>query len=280
LAKKKRSWILWLRSQKPQRQHSSSFSWQEKKSGLTTFSANPNSKPQHGQSNMKNIIITGASSGIGFELAKKFLTEGNQVLAIARTQEKLQQLSIYKKNGKFSYLAIDLEKTESISLVFDAISDWKQVDILFNNAGLLVKKPFVDLTLQDFQTSLNVNFLAPVFLIQSLLSKFNEDSHIINISTMGAVQGTVKFPELAAYTSSKAALINLTEILAEEFKQKKITFNTIALGAVQTEMLEKAFPGYKTQTTPQEMANYLYNFALQGKGIQNGKIIQASNSTP
>ena len=229
---------------------------------------------------MRNIIITGASRGIGFELAKKFIQHGDFVLAIARSESKLKELNQFSINNNYNYLAIDLENLDSISLINDKIKEWKQVDVLFNNAGLLIKKPFEELTAQDFQRSLQVNFLAPVFIIQSLLSKLNENSHIINIGTMGAVQGSVKLPELSAYGTSKAALLTLTELLAEELKERKITINSVALGAVQTEMLESAFPNYKAPVSAQEMANYLFDFALHSKNIYNGKILQASTSTP
>ncbi len=229
---------------------------------------------------MKNVIITGSSKGIGYELTKKFLLEGHNVLAIARGERQLKELATYSKQGEYKYLALDLENLENIPFIYDAIKHWNQIDVLFNNAGLLIKKPFEELTPQDFQKSLNVNFLAPVFTIQSLLPKLNQHSHIINISTIGAIQGSVKFPELTAYGSSKAALINLTEVLAEEFKERKISVNSIALGAVQTEMLETAFPGYKAPITAEEMANYLYSFSLYSKNIYNGKILEASVSTP
>lgn len=97
---------------------------------------------------------------------------------------------------------------------------------------------------------------------------------------MGGVQGSVKFPGLAAYSSSKAAVINLTELLAEEYKDSGISFNVLALGAVQTEMLEEAFPGYKASISAVEMANYIFDFSLNGQKYYNGKLLQVSNSTP
>jgi len=90
----------------------------------------------------------------------------------------------------------------------------------------------------------------------------------------------MKFPGLAAYSSSKGALLTLTEMLAEEYKEQGISFNALALGAVQTEMLEEAFPGYKAPVSAVEMANYIYNFALTGNKFYNGKILQVSSSTP
>jgi NAD(P)-dependent dehydrogenase (short-subunit alcohol dehydrogenase family) len=107
-----------------------------------------------------------------------------------------------------------------------------------------------------------------------------KESHVVTISSMGGVQGSMKFPGLAAYSSSKAAVITLTELLAEEYKESGISFNVLALGAVQTEMLEEAFPGYQAPTTALEMAEYIFDFSLNGNKYYNGKLLQVSNSTP
>ena len=97
---------------------------------------------------------------------------------------------------------------------------------------------------------------------------------------MGGVQGSVKFAGLSAYSSSKGALITLTELLAEEYKENGPSFNVLALGAVQTEMLEEAFPGYQASISAEEMAAYIMNFSLNGNKFYNGKLLQVSNSTP
>jgi NAD(P)-dependent dehydrogenase (short-subunit alcohol dehydrogenase family) len=107
-----------------------------------------------------------------------------------------------------------------------------------------------------------------------------QDGHVVTISSMGGVQGSAKFPGLSAYSSSKGAVITLTELLAEEFKETGPSFNVLALGAVQTEMLEEAFPGYKASVSALEMATYIQNFALTGHQLYNGKLLQVSNSTP
>lgn len=226
---------------------------------------------------MKNIIITGASRGIGRELAKKHIQAGNNVLAISRNESKLKEMS--DKNN-YRYKALDLTDLKEFESLLDLINDWKNIDVLYNNAGLLIKKPFQKLTPDDFSQTWKVNFLAPAMLIQSLFSKMNSNTHIVNISTMGAVQGSVKFPELAAYSSSKSALVNLTELLAEEFEENQPKINVVALGAVQTEMLEQAFPGYEAPLSSEEMANYLFDFGLNGHQYMNGKIIQCALTTP
>ena len=229
---------------------------------------------------MKNIIITGASRGIGFELAKQHLQLGNRVLTISRNVERLMELESFAKENKFSYLGIDLSNFDEITKVLEEVKSWEKVDILYNNAGLCINKPFEEMLQEDLLNSWQVNFMAPYRLIQLLMPKFDTTSHVVNISTMGAVQGSVKFPGLSVYSSSKSATVNLTELLAEELKENGPRINAVALGAVQTEMLEEAFPGYIAPTQPNEIAEYLVDFGLNGWKYFNGKVQQASVSTP
>ncbi len=153
-------------------------------------------------------------------------------------------------------------------------------DILINNAGLLVNKPFTEITRSDFKKSYDVNVLGPAALIQEVLPFMKKTSHVVNISSMGGVQGSVKFPGLSAYSSSKSAILSLTELLAEEYKETGPSFNALALGSVQTEMLEQAFPGLKAPLSAEEMAEYIVNFALTANKFYNGKILQVSSTTP
>ena len=157
---------------------------------------------------------------------------------------------------------------------------WKHVDVLINNSGYLVNKPFSELSLEDFKQSYDVNVFGVFSLTQAVLPFFKKSSHVVNISSMGGVQGSAKFPGLAAYSSSKGALITLTELLAEEFKLTGPSFNVLALGAVQTEMLEEAFPGYKAPLTATQMAQYIIDFSLTGNTFYNGKVLEVSSSTP
>lgn len=229
---------------------------------------------------MKNIIITGASRGIGYELAKQHLALGNRVLTVSRNEGKLKELAQFAKEGHYDYLGLDLASFEDAEQILNKIADWEKVDILYNNAGLCINKPFTEITEEDMLRSWKVNFMAPYRLIQLLLPKFDTSSHVVNVSTMGAVQGSVKFPGLSVYSSSKSATVNLTELLAEELKDHGPRINAVALGAVQTEMLDEAFPGYIAPTQPCEMAEYLVEFGLNGWKYFNGKTQQASISTP
>lgn len=221
------------------------------------------------------IIITGASRGIGFESAKLFAASGHKVLAISRNTDKLSELA---KCG-ITIFPFDLTSEDYTNLI-KKVKSFGDVDVLINNAGALVNKPFSEISNADLLLIYNVNVFAPFRLIRDLFPYFSDKSHIINISSVGGVQGSVKFPGLSAYSSSKGALNILTECLAEEFKETKHRFNSLALGAVQTEMLKEAFPGYQAHFSAQEMAKYLVRFALEDGLYFNGKVLNVSSSTP
>lgn len=225
----------------------------------------------------KNIIITGTSRGIGFELVKLFSKQGHQVLALSRNEVPIKSLKL-KNVTAFPF---DLGDTAAYEKVQRFISDeWKQVDVLINNAGKLLNKPFADSTISDFEEVYCTNVYGVAELTRIALPFMKRGSHVVTISSMGGVQGSLKFPGLAAYSSSKAAVIALTELWAEEYKESGISFNVLALGAVQTEMLAEAFPGYEAPTSAKDMGSYICDFALNGHQFYNGKLLQVSNSTP
>ncbi|MEP2935835.1 MAG: SDR family oxidoreductase [Gilvibacter sp.] len=225
----------------------------------------------------KNIIITGTSRGIGFEMAQQFTARGHNVLALSRNENTIKALSL----DNCTAFSFDISNQSDHTLVRDFIkSEWQQVDVLINNSGFLVNKPFLELSTEDIQKSYQVNVVGVMQLIQTVAPFMNRQGHIVNISSMGGVLGSAKFAGLSAYSSSKGALITLTEVLAEEFKDSGPSCNALALGAVQTEMLEEAFPGYQAPISAGEMASYIMNFALTGQQFYNGKILPVSSSTP
>jgi NAD(P)-dependent dehydrogenase (short-subunit alcohol dehydrogenase family) len=226
---------------------------------------------------MKNVIITGTSRGIGFELAKLFAKNNFNVLAISRNTKTLNALSL----ENITAISVDLSNEIDLKKITAFIQqNWKSVDIVINNAGKLINKPFENLTYDDFLEVYKVNVFGVAALTRQLIPFLKKVSHVVNISSIGGVQGSVKFSGLAAYSSSKGALLTLTELLAEEYKEKQISFNALALGAVQTEMLEEAFPDYQAPVTAKEMAAYIFDFALTGNQFYNGKILQVSSTTP
>ncbi len=179
---------------------------------------------------MKTILVSGTSSGIGYEICLQALKLKYKVISVSRNSKPLENIK-----------GIDCYSVD--------ITDNDQLNNLAED--LKSKKIKID----------------------------NKSGHVINISSIGGVNGSKKFPGLSVYSSSKAAVIALTEVLAEEFPNGP-SFNVLALGAVQTKMLKKAFPEYVAQTNPNEMASYILDFALNGGKLFNGKLISVSNSTP
>lgn len=226
---------------------------------------------------MKHIVITGTSRGIGLELVKYVAEAGHRVLALSRNENPVRDLNL--KN--VTSFGCDITEGEHLEKVSKYLKEhWQQVDIVINNAGAIVNKPFTEIPVDQFEKIYKTNVFGVVGLLQRTLPFMKNGSHVLTISSMGGVQGSMKFPGLSAYSSSKAAVITLTELLAEEYKETGISFNVLALGAVQTEMLEEAFPGYKAPNSALQMAKYIADFALTGNQFYNGKLLQVSKSTP
>ena len=226
---------------------------------------------------MKNIVITGTSRGIGFELAKQFAENGHQVLALSRNTKPLSAVNHKNINA----LSVDISNNDDLNKVTDFIkSTWEKVDVLINNAGKLINKPFTEISSEDFLEVYKVNVFGVAEITKLMIPFLQKGSHVVTISSIGGIQGSLKFPGLAAYSSAKGAVITLSELLAEEYKEQQIAFNVLALGAVQTEMLEEAFPGYEAPISASEMADYIYNFSLTGNKFYNGKVLQVSSSNP
>jgi len=228
----------------------------------------------------KHIIVTGASRGIGFETALYLANNKNTVTAIARSENQLAKLK--SVGGEYIQpLALDIT-TDSAG---DRISKHlKQLNLpldgLINNAGLLINKPFEKTTDRDWEQQITINLMAPVRLIRSLLPSFSKGAHILNISSMGGFQGSSKFSGLSAYSVSKGALSILTECLGKELIHKDIYTNCLCLGAVQTEMLKQAFPGFNAPVQPEEMGKYIGEFILTGHRYYNGKILPVATNDP
>ena len=224
---------------------------------------------------MKNIIITGTSSGIGLELVKIYSKNGYKVISLSRSDLPAKGLV------GVEHMNFDISKKESLVNLINLVKNkYKKIDILINNAGKLINKSFKDLSKDDLYDIYDVNVFGVISLIQSLLPFFKKDSHVVNISSIGGISGSSKFPGLTAYSSSKGALNILTEVLAEEFKESGPKFNSLSLGSVNTHMLNKAFPGYKAQVNPNEMASFIFDFANNSSKVFNGKVIPVSSSNP
>lgn len=232
-----------------------------------------------------NIVLTGASSGIGFEAALEFtLNKDNKVVCIARSADKLRKLLEIAKgitpDCTLLPVEFDIVNDDYAALIPFLKEKLGHIDILINNAGELINKPFSETTSADMANMFESNVLGHFNMIQNLLPLMRSDSHIVNIGSMGGFQGSVKFPGLSAYSASKAALHTLTECLAFELLETGIKVNCLALGSAQTEMLEQAFPGYQSPVMAFEMGKYVADFARTGHKFFNGKIIPVAVTTP
>ena len=233
--------------------------------------------------NPKNIVITGASSGIGYFTALNLCSKGHNIYAIARNKEKLQKLKEESKNlkGNITIIPFDLAQFDK-TILEKKLNNVLIIDILINNAGILLNKPFLEIQEAEITEVLNVNYISVIKMIQYIYPKIKKSkiAHIVNVGSVGGVAGSVKFPGLSIYSSSKGALSILSECLAEEFKEDNVKVNCLALGSVNTNMLKKAFPEYISQTQPKEMAEFIGQFSLSGANIMNGTTQIASNSNP
>ena len=227
----------------------------------------------------KTVVVVGASRGIGKSVVEIFAANPNvKVFALARDKDRLN--SNFKEYSNVICGVFDLSNSiaEQLAEIFEEI---ESIDLLINNAGYLINKPFETITREDFLNSYQVNVIGVMETVQYFVPKMNsEKSHIANISSIGGFQGSMKFPGLAAYSTSKAALCSFTELFAEEYKNTQIKMNCLCLGAVQTEMLEDAFPGYKAPIMPDDMAKFIVNFAEINGDFMNGKIVPVSLSNP
>lgn len=226
----------------------------------------------------KHIIVVGASRGIGKALVENLAQNpAHQILALSRRVDKMEAAFHALPNVRCA--ALDLASKEIRSQAEALFSNLPQIDILINNAGALVNKPFIELSREDIEFCYTVNIMGVMQLVQAAVGKMTR-SHVVNISSMGGFQGSMKFAGLSAYSTSKAALCSFTELFAEEYKESGIRCNCLCLGAVQTEMLEEAFPGYQAPLSSEKMAEYIADFALHAQQWMNGKIIPVSLSTP
>lgn len=229
---------------------------------------------------MKNVLITGVSSGIGSQIVNKFCQLPNyNIIGFSRNKSKLKQLKLNCEIHAKSNLILEqmdinsLTKTKLNKIFSD--NKIKNLEILINNAGHLINKPFLKLNAKDWNVIYNTNVfsLANMIKLCHPYLKKGKSPHVVNISSMGGIPLTDKFPGLTAYSSSKAAVGILSEVLAVEFKKDNIACNCLALGAVQTPMLKKAFPGFKADVQPLEMANFVVDFALNSHHFINGKVV-------
>jgi NAD(P)-dependent dehydrogenase (short-subunit alcohol dehydrogenase family) len=228
-----------------------------------------------------NFIVNGGTKGIGREIVDNLSQDiNNQIFVIGRNEGILKDISSNYKNVRTCSVDMSIFDDQTGKLEETLFSYFKKVDILINLAGLLVAKDFIDMTNSEGRLIMETNFFGPASLIRLLKPMMPAGSHIVNVSSMGGFQGSAKYKGLSYYSASKAALACLTECLANEFSEYGISVNCLALGAVQTDMLNEAFPGFKAPVSAKEMAEFISGFALSGHKFFNGKILPVAIGNP
>jgi short-subunit dehydrogenase len=223
-----------------------------------------------------NVLITGCSRGIGKAMLDLLIANPRvkSIYALSsNTQIIFNSSKVIKVNADF------LTDSWEVNLK-NSLQD-KVLNLVINNAGYLFNGSIEDTSEEEIHKTYRINYFAPLRIIQLMLSNIKQGkAHIVNIGSMGGFSGSIKYPGLSVYSSSKAALANLSECWAEELKDYGVRSNCLALGAVNTEMLQTAFPEYQAPLIPSQMAIKIIDFALNYGEIINGKILPFSLSTP
>ena len=187
--------------------------------------------------NNRVIVITGASSGLGLNIAKEFIKENAKISVCARRIEKLKKNFKNKKNVFFQ--KVDISNQKSVKKFLNrTLKKFGKIDILINNAGVAYNSKIEDINLKKLKNSFDVNLFGPVFFLKETLKimKKNNYGRIINVSSGGAVNCAETF---FSYSSSKAALNTLTKTLSKELENYNIKINTMSPGPCKTEMFPK-----------------------------------------
>lgn len=227
----------------------------------------------------KTVLIIGASRGIGEAMVHQLAKIGNyKILALSRNVDRMK-FSFGSLQNVHPY-SFDLESPTLKSDLDNILNGHEKIDFMINNAGKLINKPFSELTHKELAACYQVNIIGVMECVQASLPYLSETTHIVNISSMGGFQGSVKFSGLSAYSTSKAALCSFTELFSEEYKDTNLSMNCLCLGSANTEMLNDAFPGYVAPLSATKMAEYIVDFTLSAHQWMKGKIIPLSLSTP
>jgi NAD(P)-dependent dehydrogenase (short-subunit alcohol dehydrogenase family) len=227
------------------------------------------------------VVVTGASRGVGEATVLRLArVDRCRVLAVARDARALGRLAM-KGDGLIEICVTDLALDLAAARVKEHVAG-RRVHALVHNAGLLHKAPMGGHAGDALDELFRVNVRAPLLITQALVDELDGEppGHVVHIGSMGGFQDSAKFPGLVAYSASKAALACMAQCLAEEFRERGIRSNCLALGSVDTEMLRGAFPGYRAPVTAEAMGNHVADFALNGHRLYNGKVLPVAVTTP
>jgi len=222
------------------------------------------------------IVITGASRGIGLELMKLCATHQHKVMGVARNFPAVK--------GDWEFFKGSISETEALvaAIKRQQGASHARLRILVHNAGQVINRSFEEITDEQLQQLWELNFRAPFSLTRSLITWLGaaDAAHVIYIGSMGGFQGSVRYSGLSAYSAVKSAGASLMESLAAEYSETGIRFNALALGAVQTEMLQASIPDFDAGLKPFDMAHYIYTFMMEGYKVMNGAVVPVRRGNP
>lgn len=186
----------------------------------------------------KVALITGATRGIGFGIAQAYINVGAKVVITGRTEKSLAEAKEKLGDHCYAYVNNVTEKDQHAAFIEKVEREIGAVDVLVNNAGQHGKKPSLECTNTEFAEILDTNLHSIFSLIKAVLIGMIDRKHgsIINISSMSALFG---LPQVAAYSSSKTALLGLTRSLTAEYSGHGIRFNCIAPGFIESKMFRE-----------------------------------------
>lgn len=211
--------------------------------------------------NHQVALVTGGGRGIGAATAMALARKGAHVIVASRTGSELADTLTHVQTAglRGSGWMLDVADDAAVAAVFARIkAEFGRLDILVNNAAVLLSGPFAEMAMRDWDQLMAINLRGAALCAQQAFRLMRErGGTIVNVSSLGGVPNTEKFPGYAAYTVSKFALTGLTEALAAEGKAQNIRVNTVAPGAVDTAMLRQAAPHLRTRTTPADVAKVI-----------------------
>lgn len=238
------------------------------------------------ESKTKLAIVTGGASGLGLATAKKFIEQGIRTIIIGRDEQKLANVA-HELGELCSYKQYDLSQTAGIpALVASIVQEFGPPDILVNNAGINHKKPFTEVTDDDFQQIIQTNLVAVFALSREVVKAMLKvgSGSIVNVSSMAAQYG---IPYVIAYTASKTAIEGMTRAMATELSPQGIRVNCVAPGFIATDMSAKALdndPARKQKVLgrtpmgklgePADIAEAIYYLATDSAKYVTGVILQ------
>jgi short-subunit dehydrogenase len=183
----------------------------------------------------KNVVVVGATGGIGLEITREFAKRRTKLILVARSEEKLKKLSNELGNNVQGYFTVDFTKTSNIENVGKKITDkYKSIDVLINAAGIGVYKNIEEVTLADWEDSFAVNVTAAYFMTKALLPSLKNSKKSVVLST-GSGMGKIPTPGRSVYCATKYALRGVMLSLAQEFKGTNVNIVHVTLGSILTE---------------------------------------------